>query len=211
MPGCGAYTAGAVASVVYGVRAPAVDGNATRVLARLFGIAESVAAQEGRARIVAAAQALVSAGDPGRVNQALMELGARLCIARRPSCSACPVAAVCRAHSAGTEGRLPVTKRRVSPRDESAWALVVARGASEWLVARRGQGLLGGRDDNPEDLAALDAAWEDEEVTFGPAAAGQCGKDGLIAKVRAVQRPAPGMPASKPQRPIVTYSQRSRA
>jgi nitrate reductase delta subunit len=63
-------------------------------------------------------------------------------------------------------------------------------------------------DDDPDDLVALDAAWEDEEVTFGPAAAGACGKDGLIAKVRAVQRPAPGMPASKPQRPIVTYRQR---
>ena len=73
--------------------------------------------------------------------------------------------------------------------------------------------LLGERDDNPEDLAALDAAWEDEEVTFGPAAAtqSQCGRDGLVSKIRAAQRPASGMPASKPQRPIVTYSQRSRA
>ena len=70
--------------------------------------------------------------------------------------------------------------------------------------------LLRESDENPEDLAALDAAWEEEEVTFGPAAA-QCGKDGLIAKVRAVQRPAPGMPASKPQRPIFTYSQRPRS
>jgi nitrate reductase delta subunit len=70
--------------------------------------------------------------------------------------------------------------------------------------------LLGETDENPEDLAALDAAWEDQEVTFGPAAA-QCGKDGLIAKVRAVQRPAPGVPAPKPQRPIITYSQRPRA
>ena len=66
-------------------------------------------------------------------------------------------------------------------------------------------------DDDPEDLATLDAAWEDEEVTFGPAAAGACGKDGLIAKIRAVQRPAPGLPASKPQRPIITYSQRPRS
>jgi nitrate reductase delta subunit len=73
------------------------------------------------------------------------------------------------------------------------------------------EALLGAPDDNPDDLAALDAAWEEEEVTFGPAAAGACGKDGLIAKVRAVQRPAPGVPASKPQRPVVTYSQRPRS
>jgi nitrate reductase delta subunit len=71
--------------------------------------------------------------------------------------------------------------------------------------------LLGAPDDNPDDLAALDAAWQDEEVTFGPASTGECGKDGLIARIRAVQRPAPGMPASRPQRPIVTYSQRPRA
>jgi len=72
------------------------------------------------------------------------------------------------------------------------------------------EALLGERDDDPDDLAALDAAWEDEEVTFGAGAtAGQCGKDGLIAKVRAVQRPAPGMPASKPQRPVVTYNGRT--
>jgi nitrate reductase delta subunit len=69
--------------------------------------------------------------------------------------------------------------------------------------------LLGEADENPDDLAALDKAWEEEEVTFGPAAAAQCGKDGLVAKLRAVQRPAPGVPASKPQRPVITYSTRT--
>jgi nitrate reductase delta subunit len=71
--------------------------------------------------------------------------------------------------------------------------------------------LLGDRDDNPEDLAALDAAWEEEEVTFGPGAASQCGKDGLASKIRAVQRPAPGVEPPRPQRPIVTYNGRSPA
>jgi nitrate reductase delta subunit len=72
------------------------------------------------------------------------------------------------------------------------------------------EALLGERDDNPEDLAALDAAWEEEEVTFGPGAAqGQCGKDDLMSKIRAVQRPAPGIEPAKPQRPIVTYNGRS--
>jgi nitrate reductase delta subunit len=71
------------------------------------------------------------------------------------------------------------------------------------------EALLGERDDNPEDLAALDAAWEEEEVTFGPAAAAQCGKDGLVSKIRAVQRPAPGMEPPKPQRPIVTHNGRA--
>ena len=68
--------------------------------------------------------------------------------------------------------------------------------------------LLSEPDEDPNDLAALDAAWEEEEVTFGPgaAAAAQCGKDGLAAKVRAARRPAPGMPVPEPKRPVVTYT-----
>jgi nitrate reductase delta subunit len=73
--------------------------------------------------------------------------------------------------------------------------------------------LLDEPDEDPNDLAALDAAWEEEEVTFGPAAASaaQCGKDGLAAKLRAARRPAPGVPAPEPKRPIVTTSTSNRA
>jgi nitrate reductase molybdenum cofactor assembly chaperone NarJ/NarW len=73
--------------------------------------------------------------------------------------------------------------------------------------------LLGEPDEDPNDLATLDAAWEEEEVIFGPgaAAADQCGKDGLAAKLRAARRPAPGMPASEPKRPIITTSSSNRA
>ena len=73
--------------------------------------------------------------------------------------------------------------------------------------------LLGEPDEDPNDLAALDAAWEEEEVTFGPAAAAaaQCGKDGLAAKLRAARRPAPGVPVPEPKRPIITTSASNRA
>ena len=73
--------------------------------------------------------------------------------------------------------------------------------------------LMGEPDEDPNDLAALDAAWEEEEVVFGPAAAAasQCGKDGIAAKVRAARRPAPDMPPSTPKRPVITYSQSNRA
>jgi nitrate reductase delta subunit len=68
-------------------------------------------------------------------------------------------------------------------------------------------------EEDPNDLAALDAAWEEEEVVFGPAAAAaaQCGNDGIAAKVRAARRPAPGMPAAENRRPVVTYNQAPRA
>jgi nitrate reductase delta subunit len=73
--------------------------------------------------------------------------------------------------------------------------------------------LMGESDEDPNDLAALDAAWEEEEVTFGPAvaAAAQCGKDGLAAKLRAARRPAEGVPVPEPKRPIVTYRPSNRA
>ena len=72
------------------------------------------------------------------------------------------------------------------------------------------EALLGERDENPDDLAALDAAWEEEVVTFGPGAAtAQCGKDGLISKIRAVRRPAPGMEPPQPRRPVVTHNGRT--
>ena len=73
--------------------------------------------------------------------------------------------------------------------------------------------LLGEPDEDPNDLAALDAAWEEEEVTFGPAAAAaaQCGKEGLAAKLRAARRPAPGVPVPEPKRPIITTSASNRA
>jgi nitrate reductase delta subunit len=72
--------------------------------------------------------------------------------------------------------------------------------------------LLGESEEDPNDLAALDAAWQDEEVRFGPgaAAASQCGKDGIAAKLRAARRPAPDLPPPTPKRPIVTYSQSKR-
>jgi nitrate reductase delta subunit len=72
--------------------------------------------------------------------------------------------------------------------------------------------LMGEPDEDPNDLAALDAAWEDEEVRFGPgaAAASQCGKDGIAAKLRAARRPAPNMPQPTPKRPVITYSQSNR-
>jgi nitrate reductase delta subunit len=89
-----------------------------------------------------------------------------------------------------------------------AQALAQARPRGDILAA-----LMSEPDEDPNDLAALDAAWEDEEVTFGPgaAAADQCGKDGLAAKLRAARRPAPGMPVAEPKRPIITHSQSNRA
>jgi nitrate reductase delta subunit len=73
--------------------------------------------------------------------------------------------------------------------------------------------LMSEPDEDPGDLAALDAAWEDAEVRFGPAAAAasECGKDNIAVKLRAARRPAPNMPQPTPKRPVVTYRQSNRA
>jgi nitrate reductase delta subunit len=104
--------------------------------------------------------------------------------------------------------RLKKRKAAYSSVFSCAQALVRAKPQTEVVAA-----LMGEPDEDPNDLAALDAAWEEEEVTFGPAAAAaaQCGKDGLAARLRAARRPAPGMPVPEPKRPVVTYSQTNRA
>jgi nitrate reductase delta subunit len=71
--------------------------------------------------------------------------------------------------------------------------------------------ILAGPDDDPNDLAALDAAWMEEEVKFGPGADASCGTDGIASKIRAGRRPAPGVVVSGPQRPVVTHTPSTRA
>jgi nitrate reductase molybdenum cofactor assembly chaperone NarJ/NarW len=106
--------------------------------------------------------------------------------------------------------RLRLEKRKVpySSVFSCAQALARAKPQAEVVAA-----LLDEADEDPNDLAALDAAWEEEEVTFGPgaAAATQCGKDGLAAKLRAGRRPAPGVPVPEPKRPVITTSASNRA
>ncbi len=94
LPGIGRYTAGAVASLAYGVPVPAVDTNAARVLRRVFALRPRRGAAHER-RVWAVAEALVPRQRAADWNQALMDLGALFCIARAPRCSACPVRSAC--------------------------------------------------------------------------------------------------------------------
>ncbi|MBX7251062.1 MAG: A/G-specific adenine glycosylase, partial [Candidatus Promineofilum sp.] len=112
LPGVGRYTAGAVASIAYGVRAPVLDGNVIRVLSRLFDVAEDVTRPETRARLWALAEALVPAERPGDYNQALMELGQVICVPQRPRCLLCPLRDDCLARQRGTQLERPVRPPR---------------------------------------------------------------------------------------------------
>jgi A/G-specific adenine glycosylase len=141
LPGVGAYTAGAVASIAFGEAVPAVDGNVRRVLCRLFDLADATARE-----LEALAGALVDPGRPGDFNQALMELGATVCTPRSPSCSTCPVQVHCLALARGTVAERPAARpRREVPHEVREVMVVRARPSGAVLMRRRpADGLLPG-------------------------------------------------------------------
>jgi A/G-specific adenine glycosylase len=144
LPGVGRYTAGAVASIAYDRPAPIVDGNVARVLARVRGIREEIERPAARARLWAEAEALADGEAPGDLNQALMELGARVCVPRCPRCDACPVSAWCDARAAGDAEALPLRAPRRAPKLVHAVAALVVRRGKALAVRRPARGLLGG-------------------------------------------------------------------
>jgi A/G-specific adenine glycosylase len=144
--GVGAYTAGAVASIAHGERAALVDGNVTRVLSRLFAVRDDVRRAAGQARIWKIAGSLVDGieGDPGDWNQALMELGATVCVSSKPRCHDCPVSSECVARSLGIAADLPRAAPKKAPRRESGVAVVLASPTAVLLARRRPDARFGG-------------------------------------------------------------------
>ncbi len=151
LPGFGRYTAGAVASIAFAVPAPAVDGNAARVLSRLFLVTGAPAARRTRQRLWALAAELVPGAEggagrprPGDFNQALMELGATLCRPRAPACPRCPLASLCRARRTGREREVPRPRRPPARRRLVVACAVLERRGRLLLGRREGRGLFGG-------------------------------------------------------------------
>lgn len=137
LPGIGPYTAGALMSIAFNRPYPALDGNARRVLSRIFQV-------KGEKGLCAIGGELSSCDRPRELNQALMELGATVCVAQGPACPVCPVEQFCAARSSG---RLPkkrpsATKRRIA---SVQWPLLVIRNNGKVLLRRRAlSGLLAG-------------------------------------------------------------------
>lgn len=113
LPGVGPYTAAAITSIAFGEPAAVVDGNVVRILARLTGEGRLFRdGSEAARHFTPLADALISGADPGGHNQAMMELGATVCLRANPRCEACPVATFCAARKTGTPGKLPRLKPR---------------------------------------------------------------------------------------------------
>jgi len=112
LPGVGRYTCGAVQSIAFGRALAALDGNAARVLARWFAVTETVTDAATRRHLWDLAESLVPPSAPGDWNQAVMELGSRLCTPRSPQCLVCPVRRLCAAAKSGMQDRIPVKRQR---------------------------------------------------------------------------------------------------
>lgn len=143
LPGIGPYTAAAVASIAFGEPVAAVDGNVRRVVARLLAIDGDPARGAAARQVETAAGALLDREDPGAWNEAVMELGATVCMPRSPQCGSCPLSADCLARSAALQDRIPGRGRETRWVDmEAAWGLV--RLGGRVLLARRGPGRMEG-------------------------------------------------------------------
>ena len=165
LPGIGPYTAAAIAAIAFGAPAAAVDGNVERVMARLFALEQELPA--ARRDIRRLAQGLVPDRRAGDFAQALMDLGATICLPRAPACMLCPWRLACAAYSRGDPERFPRKAKKQPGRLRRGAAYVVTRADGAVLVRTRlPKGLLGGMTEVPIsewtpdfDLAtALDAA-----------------------------------------------------
>lgn len=144
LPGIGPYTAAAVAAIAFGARTFALDGNAARVTARLSGCKDAIEEPRARDELRGFGQALVPVDRPGDFAQAIMELGARVCVPRRPRCEECPVAPSCAAFATGETQAIPVRKARRKKRAVRLVCVAVVRGNRLLLVRRGADELLGG-------------------------------------------------------------------
>ena len=127
LAGVGVYTAGAVASIAFGLPEVGIDGNVIRVLSRVTG---------GMADLRAAAVREMDRTDPGSYQQALMELGATICLPRNPKCLLCPVSLDCKAHALGIEETLPVKAAKPAKIDEDKVIFWIVRDGSLLLWQR---------------------------------------------------------------------------
>ena len=141
--GIGPYTARAIASIAFGVPVPAVDGNVIRVLSRLDGIRANPLQSSVRSGLERRAAELVPAERPGDYNQAVMDLGATVCVPGTPDCDRCPLQAFCDAFAKGDAAQLPAIPAARPPK-EIRWNLYLLFSGNRVLLRRRTEKLLQG-------------------------------------------------------------------
>lgn len=158
LPGIGRYTVGAIASMAFGMDEPTLDGNLRRVFARLFNVTEPADSSMGEEILWGLAAKYLPKGQAGDYNQALMDLGATICLPRNPRCLICPLMRFCRARQAGTQEQRPVLKlKKATPHYVSAAGVILRRGRV-LIVQRPSNGLLGSMWEFPNSRVEGDPA-----------------------------------------------------
>jgi A/G-specific adenine glycosylase len=130
--------------MAYGLDVPTLDGNLRRVFARVFDVAEPADSPAGEEILWALARRHLPKGHAGDYNQALMDLGASLCLPRNPACLLCPLRGLCKARALGTQEQRPVLKPKVKVPHYTVTAAVLRRDGKILLAKRPSKGLLGG-------------------------------------------------------------------
>ncbi len=160
LPGIGRYTVGAIASMAFGLDEPTLDGNLRRVFARVFDVSQPADSPAGEKILWGLAAEHLPKGQAGDYNQALMDLGATICLPKNPRCLICPLMKLCKARELGIQEKRPVLKpKKSTPHYVHAAAVIVRRG-KVLLMKRPSKGLLGGMWEFPNARVNGDPAKE---------------------------------------------------
>jgi len=138
LPGVGRYTAGAIASLAFGLRQPILDGNVARVLCRLEKIQSNPRDRDTQSRLWQLAEEILPKRRVADFNSALMELGATLCTPRNPQCNICPVQRCCKAFAANLQDKIPIPKPARPVAVHHRWTFA-AHHKDRWLIEQRPQ------------------------------------------------------------------------
>lgn len=142
LPGIGSYTAGAIASIAYEIPAPAVDGNVLRVLSRVTGSRDDILKQSTKKKMEALVSEVICEGEAGDFNQALIEIGATVCVPNgAPLCDSCPFYTVCAARAEGLIDEIPVKTPKKKRKIEEKTVLLLECG-EKIAIRKRGEGGL---------------------------------------------------------------------
>jgi A/G-specific adenine glycosylase len=144
LPGIGRYTVGAIASIAFNMDEPTLDGNLRRVFARLFDVSEPADSPAGEETLWKLAAEHLPEGQAGDYNQALMDLGATICLPRNPRCLLCPLMEICEARANGTQEQRPVLKPKKETPHFIHAAGIIQKNGKVLLAKRPSKGLLGG-------------------------------------------------------------------
>ena len=159
LAGVGDYTAGAIASIAFGLPVPAVDGNVLRVVARVTGDEGDISTPATKRRVTEQLRQVIPTGDASRFNQALMELGATVCLPNgAPLCQDCPAAPFCQARLTGRTALLPVKAPKKERRVELRTVFLIFHQDQVALRQRPERGLLAGLWEYPNELSPAQGA-----------------------------------------------------